>query len=90
METYIIEFYLYCKWKDLPPTYRLYFDDELMTERTYIWDNETHVLQERLPVMTDSNKVNILIEQVGQHSGTFSVKHIKTDPPELYINVDIV
>ena len=90
METYVIEFYLYCRWKDLPPTYRLYFDDELVTERTYIWHNDTHVLQERVPVTTDSNKATIRIEQVGQHSGIFNVKHLKTDPPSLHINVDIV
>ena len=90
METYVIEFYLYCRWKDLPPTYRLYFDDELMTERTYIWHNDEHVLQERVPVITDFNNVNITIEQVGQHSGTFSVKHLKTDPPSLDVNINIV
>jgi len=90
METYVIEFYLYCRWKDLPPTYRLYFDDELMTERTYIWHNDTHVLQERLPIITDSNKVTITIEQIGQQSGTFSIKHLKTDPSSLHVNVDIV
>jgi len=90
MKTYVIEFYLYCQWKDLPPTYRLYFNDELMTERTYIWHNDKHVLQERLPVSTDSNKATITIEQVGQHSGTFRIAHIKTNPPSLTVNVDIV
>jgi len=90
MKTFVIEFYLFCIWEDIPPTYRVYFNDELMTERTYIWHNDSHVLQERLPVMTDANSANILIEQVGQHSGTFSVKKVTSDPDELTITVDIV
>ena len=73
METYAIEFYLYCKWADIPPVYRLYYNDELMTERTYIWNNDTHVLKERVPVIIDG-AANIKIEQIGQHTGKFSVK----------------
>lgn len=90
METYVIEFYLYCDWKDLPPTYRIYCDDQLMTERTYIWHNDTHVLQERLPIITAAKEANIVIEQIGQQSGEFSVKRIIRTPPELSVNIDIV
>lgn len=90
MKTYSIEFYLYCQWEYFPPTYRLYFNDELMTERTYIWDNKEHVLQERLPVITNKDNATITIKQVGQKSGTFNVKKLITDPPGLDITVEIV
>jgi len=90
MQTYIIEFYLYCEWKHLPPTYRIYCDDSLLTERTYIWHNDKHVLQERLPIITKSDKAVIRIEQVGQQSGKFSVKKVTTDPYELNVTVEIV
>ena len=30
-----LEFDLYGKWMDVPPVYRIYVDDELMTERSY-------------------------------------------------------
>ena len=30
-----LEFDLYGKWMDIPPVYRIYVDDELMTERSY-------------------------------------------------------
>ena len=87
METYVIEFYLYCEWEDLPPTYRVYLNDELMTERTYIWHNDSHVLQERVPVMVeDGTPLNIKIEQVGPHSGKFSVKR-KFTPPLVNFNI---
>jgi len=88
METYVIEFYLYCEWKDLPPTYRLYFNDELMTERTYIWRNDTEVLQERVPISIENGTpLNIKIEQIGQHSGKFSVRNHFTPP---LVNFEIV
>ena len=88
METYVIEFYLYCDWKDLPPTYRLYFNDELMTERTYLWHNDKEVLQERVPVTVENGTpLNIKIEQIGQHSGKFSVRNRFTPP---LVNFEIV
>lgn len=89
METFVIEFYLYCDWVDLPQTYRVYFNDELMTERTYIWENDSHVLQERLSVATDSNRATITIQRIGQLDGDMWVKGIKTTP-ELTVTVDIV
>ncbi len=86
MQASKIEFYLYCDWKDFPPSYRIYFDDTLLTERTYIWDNERYVLQEILNVFADNTLHTITIEQVGFRSGTFRLIGIKTD---LDINVKI-
>ena len=86
MEPHVIEFYLYCDWAEITPTYRLYFDDTLLTERTYIWNNDRHVIQERLTVVTDSNPHTVTIEQVGQQSGKFHVETVKSD---LDINVNI-
>ena len=90
MKTYFIEFYLFCNWKDLPPTYRIFLDDELITERTYIWDNKEHVLQERIPVNLDTDKANLVIQQIGQKSGHFTIRHLKTDPEGLKLKVKIV
>ena len=89
MQTYLIDFYLYCKWDNVAPTYRLYCDGNLMTERTYIWHNDEHVLEERVPLLTKSDKAVIRIEQVGQHSGIFSVKHVRPYP-DLDVTIEIV
>ncbi len=90
MKPYLIKFYLYCQWQNLPPTYRVYFNGELMTERTYIWSNDEHVLQECIPITVATDKATILIEQVGQHSGIFSVENILCEPAGLDITVRIV
>ena len=82
-----IKFYLFCDWADFPPVYRIYFDDVLLTERTYIWDNKIDVLQEHLPVHADKNTPHtVTIEQVGQLTGAFRTEGLESD---LDINVRI-
>jgi hypothetical protein len=34
------EYEVHCDWTGTPPVYRLYVNDELFTERTYIWNNK--------------------------------------------------
>lgn len=86
MRSYKIEFYLYCDWEHFAPTYRVYFDDELMTERTYIWHNDRHVLRECLSVNADPDIGHVIkVEQVGQQTGAFCIEGIETDPPQLSV-----
>lgn len=74
-----ITFFLYCEWNHIPPSYRLYFDDELMTERTYIWKNEDNVLQEQVHVEADTTIPHtIKIEQLEPKTGKFEVKQLET------------
>lgn len=34
------EYEVHCDWVEKPPIYRLYVNEELFTERTYIWPNK--------------------------------------------------
>jgi hypothetical protein len=47
-----IKFDVYCDWTGTPPVYRIYVNDELFVERTYIWPDQylTEVLQIQAPV----------------------------------------
>ena len=87
-----ILFYLYCAWENFPPTYRVYFNDELMTEREYIWNNDTQVLQENLPVIADVDIPHIIrIEQVKPQSGIFTVRDVQILPADKAdVTVEIV
>jgi len=88
MENINILFYLYCDWKIVPPTYRLYLNDELMTERTYIWYNDEYTLQENIPANIDVSKThNLRIEQIGPKSGTFRIDKVQTPGFNLNLNV---
>ena len=39
---------VYCTWEGLAPTYRVYVNDELFTERTWIWTQD--YLEEMLQI----------------------------------------
>lgn len=87
MESHKIQFLLYCDWKDFPPTYRIYFDDTLLTERSYLLDNELDILQENLCVFADETVPHtITIEQIGQQTGTFKTDRLDTDL-EIIVNI---
>jgi hypothetical protein len=76
-----ILFYLYCDWKHFSPTYRVYFNDELMTEREYIWDNKHHILQEHIPVTIDVTVPHtVRIQAIRPLSGTFRVQGLVATP----------
>jgi hypothetical protein len=55
-------FDLDCTWEGLPPVYRIYVEDELFAERTWIWTDSylTEMLQIQAPPVT----YNIRIEPV--------------------------
>ena len=37
---------VYCNWEADPQGYRVYIDDDLLTERTYLWRNNEYFVQE--------------------------------------------
>lgn len=68
-----IEFDLHFQWKKNPPAYRLYVNDEMFTERTYIWSG-TQYLSEILQLEAPPGKYIIRIENLGK--GTFKMRNL--------------
>ena len=66
---------VYCDWKDQPPVYRLYVNDELFTERTYIWQQQ--YLEEMIPIYAGPGKYRIRYELVPPNTGTITVKNMR-------------
>jgi hypothetical protein len=58
-----IEYSVDCVWTGLPPVYRLYVNDELFTERTYIWTD--HFLEEIIPIKAPAGEYKIRYELIG-------------------------
>lgn len=79
MKNVVIEFDIYCDWQESTPIYRIYVDDDLLTERTYIWNNEREFVRERVVVCVDTGSHRCRIEKVGTTDATFSVKNINID-----------
>jgi len=66
---------VYARWIDKPPTYRVYVDNELLTERDFIWSGHDMFIRENIVVNLEAGNHNLKIEQVSGN-GTIQVKYI--------------
>ena len=67
------EYEVHCDWVGTPPVYRLYVNDELFTERTYIWTNK--YLEEVVSIEAPPGDYSIRYELHG--NGTLTAKNPK-------------
>lgn len=62
------------------PKYRIYIDDDLITERTWIWDNQTYVEEDMLVCVSKNTTHNIrldLIKSDPMHLSQFGLQSLK-------------
>jgi hypothetical protein len=52
-----------CKWEGLAPIYRVYVNDELFTERTWIWQDDSY-LREEIQIEAEPGDSSIRYELV--------------------------
>lgn len=73
METKFVKavFDIDCDWAGLPPVYRVYVNDELFTERTWIWTD--NYLEEILQIQAVPGRYRIKLESVGPDLAKFTV-----------------
>lgn len=69
---------LQCDWEGLSPIYRLYVNDELFTERTWIWDSNTY-LEESVPITAEPGQYILRWELVPPNLATLTVDNIRID-----------
>lgn len=78
-----VKFDLYC---DSIVTYRIYFDDTLITERDYVWDNEHQIIRETFEVMAKNVPHTISILSSGD--ATLFVTNTEVTHPDISFIVD--
>jgi hypothetical protein len=69
---------LHCDWKRTPPTYRLYVNHEMFTERTYIWGG-TQYLQEVLQLNAPPGRYTIRVDNLGDPDCVFKMRGLVAD-----------
>jgi hypothetical protein len=67
------EYEVHCEWAGSPPIYRLYVNDEMFTERTYVWTNK--YLEEVVSVEAPPGDYKIRYELLGH--GTITATNPK-------------
>jgi hypothetical protein len=76
-----------CKWAVEPPAYRLYVNDELLTERTYIWDNSEQYVKEHIVVNLESGVHTLRLEPVASRAVIFLKRNLTVDNrPQALVN----
>jgi hypothetical protein len=71
-----LNFDLYCRWYQIEPTYRIYVNDDLITERTWNHPNGKEYRQEEILVNLDLNKEhNLMLIPVARNNPIFEIKN---------------
>ena len=63
-----------CKWEGLSPVYRLYVNDELFAERTWIWNDSK--LEENLQVEAVPGEYTLRYELVAPHLAELNIESL--------------
>lgn len=66
-----------CHWRDAEPIYRAYVNQELFTERTWIWRD--HYLEEALTIVAPPGKYMIHYELVDPDTGNLYLTNWRVD-----------
>ena len=64
-----------CDWTGEPPRYRCYVNDELFTERTWIWTE--NYLEEQLQILAEPGQYNIRYELVDTDHATLTANNYR-------------
>lgn len=67
---------VYCRWTASPPAYRVYVDNDLLTERTYVWDISEQFVRENIIVNIEPGAHSLRIEPVNPEVTSFSIRNI--------------
>jgi hypothetical protein len=69
---------IYAHWGAKPPTYRIYVDGELMTERDFVYPGNEKYIKENVVVELTPGTHTVTVEQVSK-DGTITGKNIMLD-----------
>jgi len=74
-EFIIVKCDVYCEWEDVPPRYRVFVNDELFGERTYVWQEQ--YLEEMLQIFAAPGNYVIKYELVPPSRGALKIKNMR-------------
>lgn len=74
-----------CDWEGLNPSYRVYVNEEMFTERTWYWTDE--YLEEELQILAPAGEYQLRWELVWPHLAKLTVKNVRvSDGPGKIVN----
>jgi hypothetical protein len=83
-----------CDWGGYQPSYRIYVDNELLTERTYLWNNKDAFIREHIVIDVCPGEHTLRLEKCGEKWiwGDFRLEKLTIDgePADLVDNRFVV
>jgi hypothetical protein len=75
MSEYTLTVDVYAHWGDVSPRYRVYVDNDLLTERDFVWPGHEVYVRENIIVNLEPGAHSLRVEQVNT-GGTIQTKNI--------------
>ena len=70
-------FDIYCDWEGTPPIYRVFVNDELFTERTWIWTDR--YLEESIQINAPPGEYQVRYELVDPEHAAIKVRNLRIE-----------
>jgi hypothetical protein len=68
---------VYCTWSDVPPVYRLWVNDELFAERTWIWQDQ--YLVEAVQISAPPGEYTLTWQLLPGTAAELTVKNLRAE-----------
>ena len=78
MRQYVITVDVYAHWSITPPVYRVFVDNELLTERDFIWPGDEIFIKENIIVDLNPGEHQVRVEKVSGF-GNIETKNVTLD-----------
>jgi hypothetical protein len=72
-----LKFDVFCDWRDVPPVYRIFVNNELFVERTFIWRDE--YLSEMLQISAPPGQYTIQLCALHKKTGKIRIRNRSVD-----------
>ena len=70
---------VWCQHTDSSPVYRVYVDNDMLTERTFIWPGARNYITEHIEVDIEPGVHQVRIENCSGHGVTFIADNIRVN-----------
>ena len=79
---------VYCKWDGSDTRYRLYVNDELFTERSWIWNGKDYYLEEMITIEAPPGLYKIKYELLEPTDSKLKIKNMRVTTKNAAIHED--
>jgi hypothetical protein len=86
MKEHVITVDVYASWSDVAPRYRVYVDNDLLTERDFIWGSRDIYIRENIIVHLEAGQHSLRVDHVNNSNGSIRTENVTVNgAPSTYL-----